>query len=66
MEVVLYSSGCPKCEQLEARLAQKGIGFKIDGNLEEVGKMGFMFAPVLKVDNKYMTYEEAVVWLRGM
>ena len=43
MEVVLYSSGCPKCQVLESKLMAKGIPFKITNNFS-MGNMVNLFS----------------------
>lgn len=63
MEVVLYSSGCPKCQVLESKLMAKGIPFMITNNFQEVIDRGFQFAPVLKVEEVFMNFTEANKWV---
>lgn len=63
MEVVLYSSGCPKCQVLESKLMAKGIPFKITNNFQEIIDRGFQFAPVLKVGEVFMNFTEANKWV---
>lgn len=67
MEVVLYSTHCPKCNILEKKLTQKGINFTIVDDNSEVVKVGrankIMSAPILKVDEKVMDFSSANGWL---
>ena len=61
--VILYSSNCPKCKVLEAKLNQKNIDFSIknsEDDLQELFDEGFREMPVLEVDNKKYTFGEAV------
>lgn len=62
MSVVLYTTGCPKCKILEAKLAQKGISFSIEENLDEMIELGYQSAPLLKVDDNIMEFGAAVKW----
>ncbi len=62
MSVVLYTTGCPKCKVLEAKLAQKGIKFSIEEDLDEMIELGYQSAPLLKVDGNIMEFGAAVKW----
>ena len=62
MNIVLYTTGCPKCKILEAKLAQKGIEFSIEENLDEMIALGYQSAPLLKVDDNIMEFGAAVKW----
>ncbi len=67
MEVVLYSTNCPKCQVLEKKLAQKLNDFTIITDKDEVVKVGkehkIMSAPILKVGNAYFSFTDANNWL---
>ena len=61
--VILYSSNCPKCKVLEAKLNQKNIDFSIKNSEEDFQQLfdeRFREMPVLEVDNKKYTFLEAV------
>jgi len=64
--VTLFSTKCPKCNTLEMQLLQKKIDFKTETNMQEVIDAGYMEAPVLKVDNNYYNFSEAIKWVRGV
>ena len=64
MNVTLYSTGCPKCNVLEKKLQMAGIDFKIEG-AEVMIEKGFESAPILGVDDNYMTFMEALNWLNN-
>ena len=63
----LYSTGCPKCMVLEAKLKQKGIQYEICDTVEEMEKLGFTSVPMLVTDNG-VTYDfsSAVQWINKM
>ena len=63
MNVVLYTTGCPKCKILEKKLSQKNIDYEIFDNIDEMIKMGFQSVPVLEVDKKVMNFGDAIKWL---
>ena len=63
MKVVLYSTDCPRCNVLKRKLEDKGIPFTLTSEVDEIIKMGFTYAPVLAVDDKYMEFVEANKWI---
>ena len=65
MEVTLYTTHCPKCRVLEAKLKQKGVKFEVVEDQDVMVEKGFMEAPMLEVDGKIMDFVEAVIWLNN-
>ena len=63
MNVILYSTGCPKCKILETKLTQKNIEYSIFDDVDEMINKGFQSVPLLEVDKKVMSFGEAVKWL---
>lgn len=66
MKIVLYTTGCPKCKVLEKKLELKNIQYDIITNEEEIRNTGFLSLPILKVDNKFMPFTEAISWVNGV
>lgn len=64
MSVVLFSTNCPKCKVLEAKLKQSNINFEENNNVELMMKKGFTAAPVLEVDGVAYNFKEAVEWIK--
>lgn len=63
MDVILYSTGCPKCKILETKLSQKNIEYSIFDDVDAMINKGFQSVPLLEVDKKVMSFGEAVKWL---
>ena len=63
MEIILYSTHCPRCTVLEAKLKQKNIEYQEINNVDEMLKLGIQSVPQLKVDGKLMDFSEAVKWV---
>ena len=63
MKIVLYSTGCPRCNVLKTKLKNKDILFE-EVNDEDImiGK-GFDSVPILEVDEKPYDFKEAVEWI---
>ena len=62
-EVILYSTGCPKCRILETKLQNKGVYYTKNTSVDEMEKLGFTAVPVLSVDGKYFEFGDAVKWI---
>ena len=60
MNVILYSTHCPKCSVVEKKLKQKNIGFDLVDDVELMESKGFMSAPYLEVDGLVMDFAEAI------
>ena len=66
MEVILYSTGCPQCNVLKNKLKEKNISFVANEDIDEMKRMNFKSAPMLKVDNQIMNFKEAFKWINGV
>ena len=65
MEIIMYSTHCPRCTVLETKLKQKGIQYKEIDDVKEMSKLNIMAVPVLKVDNQIMGFANAVKWVNA-
>ena len=63
MSVVLYSTHCPKCRVLEAKLNQKGINYETNTDVKLMEQKGFVTVPKLEVDGVVYDFKEAVEWI---
>jgi len=59
-DIVLFSNGCPRCKILKQKLDDKQIKYSISDDFDEVMDQGLQTAPVLKVNNKYYQFGDAV------
>lgn len=62
-EIILYSTGCPKCKILETKLQNKGIYYTKNTSLNEMARLGFTNVPMLKINDSYLEFGEAVKWV---
>ena len=62
-KLILYSTNCPKCNVVHKKLTHAGLDFEVTNNIEELINMGITAAPVLKVDDEYLNFMEAVNWV---
>lgn len=59
MEVILYTTHCPKCMVIEKKLQQKNIPFELCEDLEELINRGFQQAPILYIDGNFLEFADA-------
>ena len=62
--MTLYSTGCPKCKVLKEKLDNLHIEYTICDDVDLMISKGFMSVPVLEIENKIMTFNEAIKWLK--
>lgn len=60
---ILYSTGCPKCEVLKKKLAEKGVLYTENNSVDEMLKLGIEAVPVLKVNDRLLDFKEAIDWV---
>ena len=65
MNIILYSTDCPRCRILKKKLDMAGLEYIINTDVDQMLKMGFQEAPVLGVDNAFMNFTQANAWLRN-
>lgn len=63
MQLIMYSTGCPRCKVLGMMLDKKGIAYEIDDNIDAMEQLGIESVPVLSIDGELMPYNEAVAWV---
>lgn len=63
--IILYSTNCPKCNVLEAKLKQKNIVHEICTDTDIMQSKGMMSAPALEVNGELMDFGTAVKWVNS-
>lgn len=63
MNVVLYSTHCPKCRVLETKLKQKKVEYVEIDDVNTMLAKGIKSAPYLGVDETLMNFNDAVKWV---
>lgn len=58
-DVILYSTGCPRCSVLKRKLDEKGIAYSENNNVDEMLAMGITEAPMLQADGVLMDFVTA-------
>lgn len=62
--IILYSNNCPNCKALKTRLDLKNVKYEISNDMDFLIKQGFKSVPILQQDDKFMTFFEAIQWLK--
>ena len=65
MKIILYSTGCPKCEVLKKKLKAKNIEYVENNNVDDMESLGIDQVPVLSVDGNLMSFAEANNWINN-
>ena len=64
MKVILYSTGCPKCNVLKKKLSEKDIVYEEFASVDDMLSMGIKEVPMLGVGEKLMSFKESVDWIK--
>lgn len=65
MNVILYSTDCPKCLTLEGKLNAAGIDYEVEKDIAVMRKKRFFEAPKLEVDGEVMDFSSAWKWVNN-
>ena len=66
MNLTLYSTHCPQCKVLQAKLDQAGLEYKLVEDQDVMIEKGFMSAPILEVDGAVLNFSKAIQWIKEM
>lgn len=59
MQIILYSTNCPKCNVLKQKLTKKNIMFEEVNDIELIISKGFSAVPMLEIDGKSLNFVDA-------
>lgn len=63
MNIILYSTHCPKCNVLEKKLKEKNITYTEVNDVDVMTEKEFTTVPMLEVDGTVMDYKAASSWI---
>lgn len=58
--IILFSSGCPKCKVLKQKLDDRKIEYEVSEDFDELIEQNLQTVPVLKVNGEYYQFGEAI------
>lgn len=61
--ITLYTTHCPRCKVLKAKLDSENIDYEVVEGEEAIREKGFTTTPLLEVDDKVLTFAEAMQWV---
>lgn len=61
--IILYSTGCPKCSVLKKKLDTIGIPYTINSSIEDMTQLGISQVPVLSVGGELLEFAKANQWI---
>lgn len=62
-EIILYTTGCPKCQVLKRKLDDRKIIYILNSSVDEMLKLGITQVPVLSIDGQLKNFRESVEWI---
>ena len=63
INLVLYTTGCPKCRIIERKLDEQNIPYTKITDVDRMGHMGIQSVPVLSIDGNLYNFNDAIAWL---
>lgn len=65
-KIYFYTIDCPACNVLEQKLIRKGVEFEKVNDLDILREKELEVFPVLEVENKMLSYSEAIKWVNSL
>jgi glutaredoxin len=66
MDVILFSTKCPRCIILEKKLKEKNITYTEINDVNVMTEKGFTTVPMLEVDGTVMDYKTAFNYVESL
>lgn len=63
--IILYSTGCPRCEVLKDKLSSKDISYIENNSVDEMTVLGITQVPMLRVNGELLDFKAAVEWVNN-
>lgn len=65
MQIILYSTGCPRCGVLKKKLSEKSIEYTEVTSTDNMLALDIREVPMLSVDGNLLSFKEAVDWVNN-
>ena len=62
-KLILYSTGCPKCNVLIQKLNSANIDYELSQDVGVLIDKGFTSVPVLQVEDDFLDFSAANAWI---
>lgn len=64
--IILYTTHCPKCKVLEAKLQQKNVAYTEITDVKTMEEKNIEFVPVLEIDGEMMDFTKANAFINKL
>lgn len=64
--IILYSTGCPKCEILKKKMGEKNISYTEINDIDIMNEKNITFVPMLEIEGKLLNYRESVGFINSI
>nr|DAT96328.1 MAG TPA: NrdH [Bacteriophage sp.] len=64
--IILYSTGCPKCEILKKKMGEKNISYTEINDIDIMNEKNITFVPMLEIEGKLLNYRESVSFINSI
>ena len=65
-DIILYSTGCPKCEILKKKMGEKNISYTEINDIDIMNEKNITFVPMLEIEGKLLNYRESVSFINSI
>lgn len=65
-DIILYSTGCPKCEILKKKMGEKNISYTEINDIDIMNEKNITFVPMLEIEGKLLNYKESVSFVNSI
>lgn len=66
MNIIFYTTDCPKCKVLKKKLENKNIKYILVDDQYKMKEQGITSVPALQIDGKIMFFEESVKYVNSL
>ena len=66
MDVILYSTDCPKCKVIKKKLDNANINYCIINDIDKMTELGINEVPVVSVNGEMMNFVDANKWINNV
>lgn len=63
MNIIMYTTHCPRCEVLKTKLLNKKIIFEEETSIVKMKELSIDSVPVLNINGELKSFAEAIKWI---
>lgn len=63
MNIIMYTTHCPRCEVLKTKLLNKKIVFEEETSVAKMKELGIDNVPILNINGELKSFTEAIKWI---